>query len=201
MNRQHLFDLNGIFWGAEALGRARSSHDGKACSHGMAMRDRKVTQQLDGMGCSMAQVEQLALARLTLVGLYHVALDGHAAFHNATLLARKGTLQPLKELGVAHDTVLHDLAHAVAYKLARQGLETTQVADDKAGLVERADEVLSLGQVNGGLSAHAGVNHGKQRGGHLDKVATAHIAGRGETRKVADNAATQGDNGALTREP
>ena len=162
MNRQHVFDLNGIFWCAEAFGRARSSHDGKACSHGMAMCDRKVTQQFDRMGCSMAQVEQLALAHLTLVGLHHVALDGHAAFHNATFLASKRALQPLKELGVTHDAVFHDLAHAVAHKLARQGLQTAQVTDDEAGLVECADEVLSLGQVNGGLSAHAGVNHGKQ---------------------------------------
>ena len=124
MDRQHLFNLHGIFWGADAPCGARPSHDGKACSHGMAMRNRKVTQQLDGMGSSMAQVEQLALACLTLVGLHHVALDGHAAFHNATFLARKGALQPLKELGVAHDAVLHNLAHAVAHKLARQGLET-----------------------------------------------------------------------------
>ena len=166
----------------------------------MAMRDRKVTQQFDGMGCSMAQVEQFALPRLTLVGLYHVALDGHAAFHNTTFLARKGALQPLKELGVTHDTVFHDLAHAVAHKLARQGLETAQLADDKTGLVECADEVLSLGQVNGGLSTHAGVNHGKQRGGHLDEVAAAHIAGRSEARQVADDAAAQSDDGAAARE-
>ena len=67
--------------------------------------------------------------------------------------------------------------------------------------MKRADEVLSLDEVQPGLAAHAAVHHGQQRRGDLDEADSAHEGGGGETGGVADRASAHRDDEARSIEP
>ena len=74
------------------------------------------------------------------------------------------------------------------------------VGDNEDRLVEGADEVFAKlgrtvrarhGEVHRRFAAHRGVNHRQQRGGALNDRHAAAVAGRGESRRVAHDAAAQ----------
>ena len=66
--------------------------------------------------------------------------------------------------------------------------------------MERADEVLALGQVDRGLAADGGVDLREQRGRRLHDVDPAVVHGRREAGGVADHAAPEGDDGVVTQQ-
>ena len=59
-------------------------------------------------------------------------------------------------------------------------------------MVEGADEVLSLWEVNGGLAAYCGVHHGEQGCGNLREGDSAQEGRRDESGEVADHSAADG---------
>ena len=63
-----------------------------------------------------------------------------------------------------------------------------------AGLVERADHVLGLGQVDGDLAADGCVNHGGHAGWHLHEGNAPEEGGGDEAAQVAGYAAADGDD-------
>jgi hypothetical protein len=67
--------------------------------------------------------------------------------------------------------------------------------------VERADEVLALGQVHGGLAANRGVDLRQQRGGRLHHRDAAVVDRGSEARGVADDATTECHDGVATEQP
>ena len=60
--------------------------------------------------------------------------------------------------------------------------------------MERADEVLALGQVHAGLAADRAVDHREQRGRHLHDVDAAVVHRGREAGRVADDAAADRDH-------
>ena len=73
-----------------------------------------------------------------------------------------------------------------------KGRERRDVGEHGHRLVERADEVLSLGQVHGRLAPDRRVDHGRQRRRHLDEGDSPHVRGGHEAREVPDGAAAEG---------
>ena len=65
----------------------------------------------------------------------------------------------------AIDRVLDDLAAAVGELGVGEGAQAADVGEHRARLPKCAGEVLACGEVDGGLAAHGGVDHGEQRGG------------------------------------
>ena len=95
----------------------------------------------------------------------------------------------LVEVGALQDdAVLDDLRESGAELPVGQGPYHGRIDDDEARLVERADQVLGLGMVDGGLAADRGVDLGQDGGGQRDEVEAAHVGGGHEPRQVADRA-------------
>ena len=67
--------------------------------------------------------------------------------------------------------------------------------------MERADEVLRLGEVTSRLSARRGVDHRKKRCRNVDPADAAHPRGRGKTREVARHAAAHGHGEVVACKP
>ena len=95
--------------------------------------------------------------------------------------------------------VLDDLGPAAAHLARRQGRKGVHVFDHQAGLVEGAQVVLALAQVDGDLAAHGGVDHGEDGGRRLDQAHAPQKGGRGVAGEVADHAAAQGDDRVAAR--
>ena len=71
------------------------------------------------------------------------------------------------------------------------------VGDHAAWLMERADQVLAARMIDAGLAADGRIDLREQRGRHLHVVDAALVAGRGEARHVADDAAAERDHGRV----
>ena len=63
--------------------------------------------------------------------------------------------------------------------------------------MEGAEQILAFGEVDPGFAADGGVHLRQKGGGNLHDVNAAHVNGCEEAGDVADNAATEGDNGGL----
>ena len=75
------------------------------------------------------------------------------------------------------------------------------VGEHPERLVERADQVLALGEVDRGLAADGGVDLGEQRGRGLHDRDAAVVHGGGEAGGVADHAATERDDRVVAQQP
>ena len=153
---------------------------------------------LDGMAEAVAEVEQGAIAALGFitgndVGLVTAAaLDGFGQCGGVAGKQRLAMcLQPVEEGRIANRTVLDDFGQTSAQFAIWQGGQRVGVGDHGQRLVEGADQVLALRQVDRGLAADGGVDHGQQRGWQLQERYAAHPAGGGEAGEVADHAAAQ----------
>ena len=73
--------------------------------------------------------------------------------------------------------------------------------EHRAGLVERTDEVLALGEVDAGLAADRGVDHREQRRRDLHDVDAAVVHRRREARGVADDTAAERDDRIRAQQP
>ena len=108
--------------------------------------------------------------------------------------------EPVEEVGVVDEPVLHDLGEAGPHLAGVEGGERRGVADHAPRLVEGADEVLAAGKVDAGLAAHRGVHLGEQRGRHLHEVDAALVAGGREPGDVADHSAAERDHDTVARD-
>ncbi len=127
------------------------------------------------------------------------------AMHFFTISGRSSSLagdavgDAIEEGAVADGAVLDDLGHAGGEFLRGQRGERVEIGNDEARLVERADEILTLGQVDAGLAADGAVDHGEERGGNLDEGDTAQVARGDEAGEVAHHAAAETDDRAGAR--
>ncbi len=144
---------------------------------------------------------------LAQVGLDDLDLDRDGPLDQLAQLRRGrhevggvGALDEGEDLGVGDEAALEDLAEPRDELLAGQRLEQGQVADDPGGLVEGADEVLAGAGVDPGLAADRGVDHGQQRGRHVDDADAAGPGGRHEAAEVGGGTAADGDDRVGTGE-
>src|SRR6185369_5505882 len=142
-----------------------------------------------------------------LVRFHHAGLDGAGAPHGLDQGGLVAGQQPVdvllqegEEIAVQNRAVLDDLAQPAQVLPLRQGVQGGDVDQDRARLVEGADQVFSLGMVDAGLSTYAGVDLGQKRGGNLDEGDAAQVTGGGKAGHVADHAAAQRhDEGAAVQ--
>ncbi len=104
--------------------------------------------------------------------------------------------QPLQQAAADQQAVLHHLGHTGRKFSRRQCAQRAHLGEHGLRLLERAHQILALGQVHAGLAADAGVDHGQQRGGTLNQAYAPHIRCRDKAGDVSDDAAPQGHNGA-----
>ena len=157
-----------------------------ADGHRVAVPEPVPLHPLDGVTEGMPVVEDLPQARLVQVLGYHLGLDRDGAFDQ---LARVRAVRDHRALRIRPDQVeddrvgdepgLDDLGQPADIVLARQRLQRDQVGEHASRRVERADQVLALGDVDGGLAAHRGVGHAEQRGRHQHDADAAQ-PGRGD---------------------
>ena len=146
----------------------------------------------------MAEVEDHAQTGVVLVNRNDIALNFNALVNdilNVGLVVRLSDHR--QNFLVGNIAVLDDLGHAVGKGAVRQGSEHVRVDEHQPRLVECADEVFALGQINAGLAADRGIHLREQRGRNL---AQRYAAQEGRGRKagnVADNTAAERDNQVL----
>ena len=147
-------------------------------------------------------VQQNADAKgLPLVLADHVGLDGHAAtdhlggdlrFH---LHQRLGVfLENVNQRRVQDQAVLDGLGPPFGQLALAQRGKRLHVGQDCPRLIERADHVLGLGQVDRHLAADGRVHHGGHAGRHLHEGHAAHEGAGDEPAQVAGHAAADGDD-------
>ena len=92
---------------------------------------------------------------------------------------------------VGDESGLDDLGQAAHVVGPRQRLQRDQVGEHAGGRMERADQVLALGDVDRGLAADRGVGHAQQRGrdqdhGDAAQPGRGHESGQVGSRSPAD---------------
>ncbi len=100
-----------------------------------------------------------------------------------------------------HERVLRDLAEPGAVLARWKRREGRHVGEHRDRLVERADEVLALGEVHRGLAADRGVDLREQRGGGLHDGDAAVVDRGRESGGVADHAAAERDDRVAAEQP
>jgi hypothetical protein len=168
----------------------------------------KAGQRLVGVGKGVAEIEQGAAIGLALVGRHDRRFRG-AARHDRMLL-RRGiagqqrravALEPGEELRLIDQPVLHHLGIAGAQLAWRQGGQHVRVGQHQLRLMEGADEVLAMARIDAGLAADRAVDLGEQGGRDLHIRNAAQQDRRAESGKVADHAATEGDDRCRALDP
>ena len=81
-----------------------------------------------------------------------------------------------------------------------QGRQGARIGDHRRRRMERADQVLALRRVHAGLAAHRRVQHGEQRGRHLEVRDAAQVRRGDEPGEVARDAAAERDDAAVAPE-
>ena len=173
------------------------------------MGDLEAAQQFQRVPEGVPVVEERAAAVFVRVGGDDGGLDLTAAADD--LAVKRGRervrkefvrvfFEQLEEFRVAEDGGLDRFGEAVAEFLFGQRREGVWVDEHPAGLVERADEVLALGEVHRRLAADARVDGREQGGRQLDHPDAAQIDRRGEADEVAGDAAAQRGEDALAVE-
>ena len=116
-------------------------------------------------------------------------------------IARDQRVDARRHEVVAHQRVLRDLAESAAVVTVGQRREHARIREHADRLVERADEVLALGQVHAGLAADRAVDHRQQRGGHLHDVDPPVVHRGREAGGVADDAAAHRHHDVAPQQP
>jgi hypothetical protein len=94
------------------------------------------------------------------------------------------------DLEVVDQCVLRDLTEATAVLTLGQRGQYVRVRDDRARLVERADEILAFGQIHAGLATDGRVDHREQRRRYLNDIDAPVVRGGREAGRVPDNSTT-----------
>ena len=156
----------------------------------------------------VSEVEELAqtgLARILTddAGL-HLGRDRHrredrAEIAGADTLER--AVQLRDRLTVRDERALRDLGETRRELARRKGREDREVGEDGVRRVERADEVLPGGDIDGRFPADGGVGHAEERRGDLRDADPAEISSRHEAGDIADAAAPESDDPAVAADP
>ena len=85
----------------------------------------------------------------------------------------------------------------IIYECVKIKRDVVAIDEHEPRLIERADEVFALGQINTGLAADRGIHLREQRGRNLAQRHTAQEGRRGKAGDVADNTAAERDNQIL----
>ena len=156
---------------------------------------------LNGVGQGVAVVQNLAAAGLAQVLGDNLRLHAHAALnelaHHGGLRIAHGLrvcLNQVENLGVCDEAALDDLTHAGQQLVLGQGAQGANLAEHRGGRPERADQVLTLGGVDAGLTAHGGVHHAEQGGRNVHHAHAAQPGCRDEAGNVGNGAAAHGDD-------
>ena len=179
----------------------------QAPGHGLSVEDVRVAGRgLDAVGDRVAEVELDPNSPLALVRGHDLDLRPGAALdelRQGPRLDRRArprrqgrpfSLEEREDALVAEERVLDALAQRCPSLTRGQRRQERDVEHDGRRLVEGADEVLALGQVQAGLAADRGVDLGEQRRRQLDEWHAAQ-PGRGqEAGRVAQRAAATGDD-------
>ena len=145
---------------------------------------RKFRRRLESVPERVAEIEQRALAGLTLVASHDGSL--HAAARRDRVLARRPArehfrpvgLEPGEESLVSEQAIFGDLGITGAELARGERVEQRGVGDHQDRLVEGADEILAMARVDGGLAADRGIDLRQERGRHLHVIdAAAHHRG------------------------
>src|SRR5436190_9807066 len=145
---------------------------------------------LDRVAECVAEVEQRALTRFSLVCAYDLRFDP-AAFVNrmfkrmtiASHEARRIFFQPAEECGIANRAVFDHFRESRFELALRKRLQAIDVNQNRAWLPERADHVFAKRMVDPGLTPDRRIDLRKQRSGDLDERQTTKAHRRGESRK------------------
>ena len=144
------------------------------------------------MAEGMAEVQQAAGAAVPLVPGHHRRFIPAAALHQPGKIRLRCRFQMAENFLVPDDAALDDLRHAGGQLPPGQRTQAIGVRQHQGGLIEAADEVFPLRQVQAGFAAYAAVHLGQQGGGHLDQRDAPQDGPGQKARQVAGNAAAQG---------
>ena len=171
----------------------------------LAVQQRVTGRRLERVRDGVAVVEHGPhTGTLVLVGGRPRRLDLGAAGDDVGErrgIARDERVDVRRHEVVAHQRVLGDLAQPAAVLAVGQRLQHARIREHATRLMERADEVLALGQVHTGLAADRAVDHREQRGGHLHDVDPAVVDRGREAGGVADDSPADRDDSALRSSP
>ena len=113
----------------------------------------------------------------------------------------KVLLDEAQDLRVGDEAALDHLGQPGPDVTRREGVEEGQVAQHRARLVEGAHQVLARRQVDAGLAAHRGVDHGQHRRGDADVADPAQPRGRDEPGEVGRRPAADAHHEIVAGEP
>ena len=102
---------------------------------------------------------------------------------------------------IQNQPMLYRLGPAGPHLSGRHRLERLYVHQHEPRLMERADQVLPLGQVNPGLPSDGRVHHGEQGGRHLPIWNPAQERRRHEPHQVPDHTTTHGQQEVASLRP
>ena len=181
----------------------------KTVGDGLAMEKVAVARRrLDRVAQRVPEIQvDPAAARpaLALIGDHDLQLGPAGAlydlgrrttFEGGRIAASDGrpiSLEQLEESVVAEGCHLGRLAEGGPELAPWKRSEQVDVDDDRGRLMERADEVLALGQVHPGLAADRRVDLGDERGRKLDERDAAQVGRGQESGRIAERTAPDGD--------
>src|SRR6185295_4088040 len=122
----------------------------------------------------------------------------------ADLAARPRTQRALDvrdRIAVSEERALYDLRQARGKLALRQRREDTRVRKDRVRRMERADQVLALGDVDRRLATDGRVDHAEEGRRNLSDTDAAEERRCGEPRGVPHRTATQRDDPAVAAQP
>ena len=180
--------------------QGREAHRGHhADGDGLTVGEVGVVSELRCcMADGVAEVQDHAKSGVVLVDGNYIALDLHALVNdilNVGLVVRLRNHR--QDFTVGNVAVLDDLGHAVRKGAVRQGSEHVRVDEHEPRLIERADEVFALRQINAGLAADRGIHLREQRGRDLAQRHATQEGRRGKAGDIADNTAAERDDQIL----
>ena len=116
-------------------------------------------------------------------------------------MSRQLASSQAKKRGIAEQAVFGDLRITGAELPIRQGIEERGIGQHQDRLMEGADEILAVRRIDRGLAADRGIDLRQQRGRHLHIIEPAPHHRRGETGKIADDAAAERDDKVAALHP
>ena len=105
--------------------------------------------------------------------------------------------QPIDERTIGDHAGFHDFGQRRPIFLVWQAGEILEIGEDRYGLPHGAHQVLSRGQVDGGFATDAALDHGQDRGGHLDVANSSHPGGGRKAGHVSHGPAAERNDATL----
>ena len=148
-------------------------------------------QCLHGVAEGVAEVQQPTGAFVPLILRHQRRLAGKAPADDPGPV-RLLLLQPGQQLLVSDAAVFDDLGHAAGQLTPGQSGKADGIRQHHAGLVEAAQQVFPLRQIQPRFAAYGAVHLRQQGGGGLHQRHATQQRGRRKARQIAGDAAAQG---------